>query len=1163
MHLKRLEISGFKSFADHIKLEFEPGITAIVGPNGCGKSNIIDAIRWCLGEMSAKSLRSTMMLDVVFNGSGARPQQNMAEVTLTFNNADKKLPIDYTDVSITRRLFRSGESEYFINKTQCRLRDIKELFLDTGMGEDGYSSMEQGKVEWILNAKPEERRELFEEAAGVSKYRARREEAMRKLDRVDIDLSRLADIISVTQDQIRKLENAVTRAKTYQRIREELKVMEIGDWLAQLDSSASDLATLVRRLEQAQKIAESLNTKVHQLEADLAELRLAGTQTEERLLNANQSLSQIEADIKITEERLANAILKEKEQKEQMENIAATIQREKGRLEELRAQEASQNEALQVVLKDGENIEPDFESSKNQHDNTLKNLEEKRDQVKLLRNVILDRAQERARLQQQISRLTSEVSKLESEGENRLKEQRRLAAQISEVEELIGSASSQSEELKRQMASKSITLDELNQKADSLKDTEDSLRQRQLSYSEIIARTSGQIQSIQSQQSQDPYLAGSQALAGANLDGISGPLGQLIQTSDLDRELVTSLIGEHLSDMVADTSEVAERAIEFLKSEKKGRVRIWILDKLPQSPGESQVGNLSTGSKFLNKVQCAPRYKGLLAHLYSSYWIQGSNVYGNAFINGGVDPAHWKSHIFHRLPELKKTLKEREAEKNKIDEDLDKLFNQKTQMTSLRDAALKELEEVRIRLEVTREEQVKMTERVSLHQEEQKVSSLEFDQIRTELERAKQALDEASNLSNQSQDREKEDHAQLELRSQELTELQQLHIAASAELSAKTERHNSYQEKLNWQRSVVAQTQNDIESNLETIKHYEDLAERARNEILAAQSAQEEAQIQTASLLKERGKAQEACSGIQKERVNLANKISEREGKVKSQREKLAEAQTQIQNELLGQATLKNKTEILQQKLYEQYELSIETARTKFQPQAAEPDALDRLKKRVTNIGPVNLAAPQEYEELSAKFNFLTTQKDDLVKAKEDLREVIAKINATTREHFRETFQKVRDNFRNLYSTLFQGGEADLYFTNEADILSTGIDIYCQPPGKKLTHISLLSGGEKALTAGALLFAFFQVRPSPVALLDEVDAPLDDANVTRFVRLIRAFSEKTQFFVITHNKLTMEAGNTLYGVTMEELGVSKVLSTRLLKEKTVAPHPEEPEPVAA
>ncbi len=607
--------------------------------------------------------------------------------------------------------------------------------------------------------------------------------------------------------------------------------------------------------------------------------------------------------------------------------------------------------------------------------------------------------------------------------------------------------------------------------------------------------------------------------------------------------------------MVAETSEDAAKAIEFLHKEKKGRARVWILDKIPPVTGHTELGTLTSGFQLLSRVQCPDTFKPLLNYLFSTYWIQGSTIYGNAFINGGVDPAQWKSHVFHRLPELKKTLKDREAEKSKLDLDLNRVFEQKAEFNQKRDAAMKELEEVRIRLEVAVEERNKLTQRMNYHQEENKVSLQEHEQIQAETTKSKQLLDESTNLFNQLQSQEKSDHEQLELRQQELTELQQLHIAASAELSAKMERHNSYQEKLNWQKSILEQTQKDMDNIQNTLKHYEEAFARTQTDIVEAKNAQNDAKEQINIHLQNKENAQMECEVIQKERVSLADKIAGLEIEVKTERESLGEVQSQIQNEMISQTTLKSKTEILSQKLYEQYELTLEQAKATYQGKLADPEQLDRLKKRVANIGPVNLAAPQEFEELVQKNTFLTTQKDDLVKAKEDLREVIAKINATTREHFRETFQKVRENFRNIYGLLFQGGEADLYFTNEADILSTGIDIYCQPPGKKLTHISLLSGGEKALTAGALLFAFFMVRPSPVALLDEVDAPLDDANVTRFVRLIKQLSEKTQFFIITHNKLTMEAGSTLYGVTMEELGVSKVLSTRLQKEKSVAPEP--------
>jgi chromosome segregation protein len=342
--------------------------------------------------MSVKSLRSNLMLDVVFNGSGSRPPSNMSEVTLTFDNADKRLPIDYSDVAITRRLFRSGESEYFINKTQCRLRDIKELFLDTGMGEDGYSSMEQGKVEWILQAKPEERRELFEEAAGVSKYRARREEALRKLDRVEIDLSRLNDIVSVTKDQIRKLENAVNRAKTYQRIREELKVAEVSDWLFQLNQIVTQADELGTRVGTNQTKIDELNTKVIEKEARIATLRLSLTTMEDELSSANQSLAAIDADIKIGEERLANGRLREADLNEKKTHLTESIAREEVRIQGLTQAEAEQDAALTTVREKGASIEADFEASAQQHEASLQTLEQKKTASKEIRDLILERA---------------------------------------------------------------------------------------------------------------------------------------------------------------------------------------------------------------------------------------------------------------------------------------------------------------------------------------------------------------------------------------------------------------------------------------------------------------------------------------------------------------------------------------------------------------------------------------------------------------------------------------------------------------------------------------------------------------------------------------------------------------------------------------------------
>ena len=1167
MFLKHLEVSGFKSFADTIKLDFEPGITSIVGPNGCGKSNIIDAIRWCLGEMSAKSLRSNLMMDVVFNGSGSRPPQNLSEVTLTFDNSDKRLPIDYSDVSITRRLFRSGESEYFINRTQCRLRDIKELFLDTGMGEDGYSSMEQGKVEWILQSKPEERRELFEEAAGVSKYRTRREEALRKLDRVEIDLSRLADIVSVTQEQIKKLENAVNKAQSYQRLKEQLKTAEISDWLFQLSNTESDLAQLRERLSATQRKSEELNTATHRIEAELSELRLSLTENDEELLKANGTLSSIDADIKIGEERLVNAGQREQELKVQLANVQQMMSREEKRIGELTQQEKSQLEDWERLKTEGSTIVADYKAAKANQDAAFERLENKQLQVKKVRDLILERAHERARLHQQMNRSASDLSRFEAEGANRQRELARAKNQLEEMERSLESVHLQKKELDGQMQSKAAELDALTRDLTTCESNQNALRNDLLAISEEIAQLKGQIHSLQEKNNEDPYLAGVQAALNAGLPGIHGPVGRLFQSNPLDRDLVAASLGEQLGDLVADTLEDAEKAIAFLAAENKGRARIWILDRLPQLPRHATIVDMPMGERLINRLQCEDKFKPLLTHLCSSLWLQGSTVYGDGLLHGGVDPAKWKSHSAHRAPELEGLLAQKESKKSEIEKFLDQKAAEKSQLSLSKNRSQKEMEEIRIRVGVGDEELNRLTSRKAVTIEEKNVIEMEIAQTFNEVAKAHDTLEEAKKINEQIQLQEQEDHVQLDLRQQELTELQLMHANSNGELSAKAERHNSFQEKLNWQKSILDHTQKELVEIRKSIEHHQSALRSVQTEIENAVKAQHDAKHLIETSLSKRQNAADTCQQHQNRRVEMSAKAESRQAELEKFRKELAGAQEELQNELINESTLLNKTETFGQKLMDQYEMTLETARSQFQPQAQEPDLIDRLKKRVTNIGPVNLAAPQEHAELVEKNTFLTQQQGDLLKAKDDLRQVITKINTTTREHFKETFYKVRENFRALYSKLFQGGEADLCFTNEADILSTGIDIFCQPPGKKLLHISLLSGGEKALTAIALLFAFFQVRPSPIALLDEVDAPLDEANVLRYVDMIKDFSDKSQFLIITHNKRTMEVANNLYGVTMEELGVSKVLSARLHKEHKEKEKDKEPalaaEPVAS
>ncbi len=697
MHLKRLEIAGFKSFADSIKLDLEPGITAVVGPNGCGKSNIIDAVRWCLGEMSAKSLRSSMMLDVVFNGSGSRPPQNMAEVTLTFDNSDKRLPIDFSDVSITRRLFRSGESEYYINRTQCRLRDIKELFLDTGMGEDGYSSLEQGKVEWILQAKPEERRELFEEAAGVSKYRARREEALRKLEKVEIDLSRIADILLVTDDQIRKLENAVNRAKTYERIKAELRVMEVGDWLHHIDAGSTEISALDQQITESQKSSEELNTQVHQHDAQVSEHRLALTQFEEELLSANTTLNQIDSEIKISEERLRSSKQRQQDIEQQRLTTEANKAREQNRANELDSQTAQLTQALEELRGSGLSFQTDFDSAKGKFDEAFAMLEQKKNAVKELRESMATLEQRRQRAQTELAQVNAEISRLDARGESVQRDQERHAADAAETARQIEETSISVEALRRQLGDKNSVLDRVSAALGDGSKKEIELRLRISSAAEDIARLQGQIQSTRDIQSHDPYLAGANAVMSHGLSGISGPLARLITTDPLHHDLVAATLGEHLSDLVAETSDDAQHAISYLRESKNGRARIWILDRLETLPRHG-LGDLGSGTFLSTYIQSDAKHRGLIEHLVASHIVQGHDVFGSAFINGGTDPSSWKSHISHRLPEWEKQLETLVSQKKSWETESQELHANIVTLTQEKEVARKDTDGVKIQL---------------------------------------------------------------------------------------------------------------------------------------------------------------------------------------------------------------------------------------------------------------------------------------------------------------------------------------------------------------------------------------------------------------------------------------------------------------------------------
>jgi chromosome segregation protein len=1029
------------------------------------------------------------------------------------------------------------------------------------MGEDGYSSLEQGKVEWILQAKPEERRELFEEAAGVSKYRARREEALRKLEKVEIDLSRIADILLVTDDQIRKLENAVNRAKTYERIKEELRVMEIGDWLHHIAAGSTETAALDQQIADAQKNFEELNTQVHQHDAEVSEHRLALTQFEEELLSANTTLNQIDSEIKISEERLRASKQRQHDIEQQRLTTEANQLREQNRVGELEAQTNQLTQALEELRASGLSFQTDYDSAKTKFDEATAVLEQKKNDVRALRESLATLEQRRQRAQSELAQVNAEISRLDARAESVQRDQERHATDTAETVRQIEENNVSIEALRRQLNEKNAIVDNLSAELSNDSKKEVEYRLRISSAAEDIARLQGQIESTRDIQSHDPYLAGANAVIAQGISGVSGPLARLIKTEPLHHDLVAATLGENLSDLIAETAEDAQRAINYLRDSKNGRARIWILDRLETLPRHG-LGDLGNGTYLATYIQSDAKYRGLIEHLVGSHIVQGHDVFASAFINGGTDPSTWKSHVSHRLPEWEKQLETLDAQKKDWESESQQLHAKIVALTQAKEAARRDTDGVKIQLEVFLHGLGKLTQRKQNLENESQALVLNAERVKADKLSREQQRDALAQTMEALLNEGVGGDERLHALQTELMEIQQSHAQFSAHLTHHGERLKGFNERLQWQQSSIDQHAQERSALLKNIQWHEQRLNDLKGQLEQTLSQEREAQSNLERALSERQSAAERCAEIQKKRASLSDQIRETEGRLQLLRSQSQTAQETSQTLLINQTGLKNRLEATVQKLQDQYEMNVETAQSQYQPQPAEPETLEKLKKRVSNMGPINLAAPQEHAELVEKNTFLSTQQNDLIKAKDDLKQVIAKINSTTRDHFRETFEKVRENFRGLYSRLFQGGEADLRFTDENDILNTGIDIFCQPPGKKLLHISLLSGGEKALTAIALLFAFFQVRPSPLALMDEVDAPLDEANVMRYVDMLKAFSEKSQFLLISHNKRTMEAANSLYGVTMEELGVSKVISARLLK-KQAAPAPAETKETAA
>ncbi len=1158
MYLKALEIYGFKSFANKTKMPLKPGITCIVGPNGCGKSNVVDSIKWCIGEMSWKSLRMPSMMDVIFAGTTKRQQLNMGEVSMTFDNGSRKLPLDFSEVTVTRKIYRSEESEYFINKVQCRLRDIREMFLDTGIGTDGYAIIDQGEVETVLSASAEQRRELFEEAAGVSKYKAKREEAARKLEKVQADLDRLADSMVLLDEQIKKLDKEAAKARLQAKYKDELTGAEVVLLLRDSEAFAARSAEAAAKLEPVKKELEEITVSISGLEGEIAALNLTLTQKTEEQRVLKEAISTVKTDKVQAEGRIVSGgeilaeIAKQRSQLEVSERRnAEKLASTEPRIAELRARLSSDEGGLPALQAECDAAAASLAEVSSQ----MQAADEAADALVREMNEVYSREVE---ISSRIAVTGSNIGHYNEARAGLEKDMQDLSAAVSAMEGRLAELKARSASLSSELAAENEKAAAAGAQAGTLSARLDEIDGRQAEIREKKAWDQSRLEALLAQGEHDSYWVGINNVLNSGAAGVKGTLRHLLSVRKEDRVAVDEALGRFLDSVVCESSSAAEDSVSYLRHIGKGRCRFLILDRVPPAPQQQDGWNAPGAQKVLDKISCDPQYLPLVAGLLSGVYASGGAVHGPFWMTGGADEVVSNEPYWEEADDLKEQLKKLDEENAALEAEKAGLRPQLEAARSAAAAAAEKAAALNIDFHKNETEAAGAEGDLKLKKDGLALTASEKEKAEASIAQAEAefaSLQEGKAAATAAVDAKRAEQGAL---GEKKEALHQEFAHRKEELGARKANLDNYRQNLEALKAELSRAEGDLAALTEERSHFEgrraELAEREERytrEIAAAKTRQ-------AELMHDLAEKEIIDRAMEDELNAMRGDLSRLSANLSDSRALSAENERtryQIETEL---ATIAARAEETAKRMSEEWNVTPAEARERYAGVQADPERVQFLRRRIQEMGNVNMTAPEEYEALTQRYNFMNSQVEDLNRAKADLRSAINKINDTTRENFKATFDKVRGYFKEIYALLFNGGEADLILTMPDNLLETGVEIMAHPPGKKLVSISQLSGGEKALTALSLLFSFFRVNPSPFCIMDEADAPLDEANVERFVRLIKEFAGTTQFIVITHNKRTMEAADTLYGVTMEELGVSKLIGVDLKRAADMAAN--EPQP---
>lgn len=1184
MYLKRLELQGFKSFADKTVLEFKPGITAVIGPNGSGKSNISDSIRWVLGEQSMKSLRGAKSEDIIFAGTQNRKSLGFAEASIVIDNTDGELPVEYAEVIVTRKIYRSGETGYFINKTPCRLKDILELFMDTGIGKDGYSIIGQGKIDEILSNKSEDRRHIFEEAAGIVKYRARKSESEKKLEQTKLNLLRINDILSEIEAGLDPLRIQSEKAKRFLELHESLKDIEVGLFIhnietykEKLEQVVEDLKILENQKNDEEKKLNNIQNKKGTLKKQIDELIEEIEKCQNIGFESTNQIEKINSEIGISNEKILH-------NKENNERLLSEIEDSKQKIKDLQEEKDTKKQKKDSLFSNKEKFEKELEEKEAELSKLTEGLSTKELEIEAKKQVIEKNTD--LKYEKNI-----EISSLDANFENIEKRQKSIKTEIQETVSELDRTRTQKQDMSKEFqkieSEKNSAAKELEENSNKKEKIENKIKEfneqiDKMSY-ELRMKDSRQKFLIETEKEKEGYAKAVKLLLtdcdkNADLNkGVHGIIANLISVDKKYETAIEMTLGGMLQNIVTDNEEVAKKLVNHLRANNMGRASFLPITSIKGSKIDKIKGKFpGVIGVAADLVKFDKKYTQIVYNLlgrtvivdnmdtgialakenkygFRIVTIQGDIINASGAITGG-SVAQKTVNILGRGREIENLAKEIEVLQNKISETKRSKQDYEESISEFVEDS-KELDEKiqQINIVYATEKQKMLSVEEQILRLENTLSKLRNENEKIENQKA-DIKNQKQNIQNSVEDLEKE-----------INELS-IVIKEFAEANSENQKYiddlnfditnlkisvSSFDESGSSIDEIIERIDKDIENYNNAITVKNDQIEDLKREDIELNEKIESLKNQIIEIKNSVSTSTEKIEQLKLDRANKNEELNKIEKDITDQFNLLEDLKGNLVKIDVKKTKLEQDIDLVVNNLWEEYELTPNNATDykKVENVQTTQKEVNDIRSEIKDLGSINVDSIEEYKKTKERYDFMCEQRLDLENTISKLRKMISEITDTMKKQFVEKFKLINKNFNEVFVELFGGGKAELILEDEDNVLECGIDIKAQPTGKKLQNMMLLSGGEKAFTAIALLFAILKINPAPFCILDEIEAALDDVNVYRYAEYLKKFCSDTQFLVITHRKGTMEAADTVYGVTMEENGISKLLSMKLAQSK--------------